>query len=119
MLLAEPCLNEDDDMHQLEGVNLLNSNDYPPPSFCEPSSQDEMGIDFGESHSSTYTLANKGNEKSNQFVCYPATNISKFESVENKEKICANEKLNCGLLEAGSETLILFKDVLDSKESCV
>ena len=119
MLLAEPCLNEDDDMHQLEGVNLLNSNDYPPPSFCEPSSQDEMGIDFGESHSSTYKLANKGNEKSNYVVSYPDTKMSKVESVENKEKICTNEKLNCGLLEAGSETLILFKDVLDSKESCV
>ena len=119
MLLAEPCVNEVDDMYQLEGTNLLNSNDYLSSNMCEPSSEDEMRIDFRESRSSTYKLANKGNEKSNYFVSYPDTKISKVESVENKEKFCTNEKLNCGLLEAGSETLILFKDVLDSKESCV
>ena len=119
MLLAEPCVNEVDDMYQLEGANLLNSNDYLSANICKPSSEDEMRIDFGESHSSTYKLAIKGNEKSNYFVSYPDTKISKVESVENKEKICTNEKLNCGLLESKSETLILFKDVLDSKESCV
>ena len=119
MLLAEPCVNEVDDMHQLEGANLLNSNDYVSANICEPSSKDEKRTDFGEPHSSTYKLANKGNEKSNYFVSYPDTKISKVESVENEEKFYTNEKLNCGLLEAGSETLILFKDVLDSKESCV
>ena len=106
-------------MYQLEGTNLLNSRDYLSANVCEPSNKDEMRIDFGESQSSTYKLANNVNEKSKYFVSYPDTRISKDESVENKEKISTNEKLNIGLVEAGSETLILFKDVLDSKESCV
>ena len=119
MHLSEPCVNEVDDMYQLEGANLLNSNDYLSPNVCETISKDEIGNDVGGFHSSTYKLANKGNEKSNYFVRYPDTRISKDKSIENEEKICTNEKFNIDLSEAGSETLILFKDVLDSKESCV
>ena len=119
MLLAEPYANKVDDMYQLEGANLLNSNDYLSPNVCETISKDEIGNDFEEFHSSTYKLTNKGNEKPNYVVCYPDTRISNVKSIENEEKICTNEKFNIGLSEAGSETLILFKDVLDSKESCV
>ena len=119
MILAEPYVNEVDDMYQLEGANLLNSNDYLSPNVCETISKDEIGNDVGGLNSSTYKLANKGNEKSNYFVRYPDTRISKDKSIENEEKICTNEKFNIGPSEAGSETLILFKDVLDSKESCV
>ena len=118
MLLAVPYVNEVDDVYQLEGANLLNSNDHLS-HVCETSSKDEIGNDFGEFHSSTYKLTNKGNEKPNYVVCYPDTRISNVKSIENEEKICTNEKFNIGLSEAGSETLILFKDVLDSKESCV
>ena len=119
MLLAEPHVNEVDDMYQLEGANLLNSNDHLSLNVCETSINDEIGNDFEEFHSSTYKLTNKGNEKPNYVVCYPDTRISNVKSIENEEKICTNEKFNIGLSEAGSETLILFKDVLDSKESCV
>ena len=119
MLLADPCVNEVSDMYQFEGANLLNSNDYLSANVSEPPSKDEMGKKFGESHSSTYKLSNKGNEKSNYFLCYPDTRSSKVDSIENKEKIGTNEKFNIGLFEVGSETLILFKDVLESKESCV
>ena len=87
MLLAEPYVNEVDDMYQLEGANLLNSYDYLSANVCEPSSKDEMGIDFGESHSSTYKSANKGNGKSNYFVRHPDTKMLKAEPVENNEKI--------------------------------
>ena len=85
MLLAEPYVNEVDDMHQLEGSNLLNSNDYLSPNVCETISKDEIGNDVGGFHSSTYKLANKGNEKSNYFVCYPDTRISKDTSIEHEE----------------------------------